>query len=245
MIHLKTCPICASSRISDSNQVGLAPKVDHEIMPGTKIDAVILAKYFVCQNCRILFQNPRMSDRELSVFYSKGYYRKTLNLTEKEMDEDEKRRAQVDKELIFEIVGQPKSHLDIGCSRGYLLNEVGAEKKVGVESNRDYLKVKNVKVYSKMNKVPRQEFNLVTTIHTLEHVSEPLKYLEEMTDFLTNDGFLVVEVPTWKSPGGPLRLAHLYHFETDVLKNLCKEVRLKVVEVRFTPHLLVFCKKLY
>lgn len=241
MITLNSCPICDSYRITQYNQAGTAPHVIHEIMPGVKVDAAIITRYCVCQDCNLIFQNPRLSDLELDEFYSQGYYRRTLNMTDKQMDDDEVYRAKIDAEIIKQYVGKLTSHLDIGCSRGYLLDAIGAAVRVGVESNVGYVSVKGVAVYPEINLVPQKSFDLVTAIHVLEHVPSPLDYLQSMAKFVSKSGHLVIEVPTWKSPGGPLRLAHLYHFEPDVLKLMCAQARLGVIHVQFTPHLMLIC----
>lgn len=242
MITLNTCPVCDGHGITGFSQVGLAPHVSHEIMPGVKVEAAIITRYSSCQDCHLIFQNPRLSDEELDKFYSRGYYRSTLNLTDKQIDEDELYRAKTDADIIKQQIGTVTSHLDIGCSRGYLLEAVGAQVKVGVEANVDWVKVKGVKVYPKMSQVPEKSFDLVTAIHVLEHVSAPLEDLRRMVKLVGRTGYLIVEVPTWKSPGGPLRLAHLYHFEPDILRQMCRQVGLRVVQTLFTPHLLLICQ---
>lgn len=222
--------------------MGLAPRVAYEVMPGVKVNATVVAYYFLCQNCHVIFQNPRMSDQELNKFYSEGYYRRLLNMTDEERDNDEMYRAKVDLDIINKSVGKVKSHLDVGCSRGYLLELVKADFKAGVESDVNNVTAKGVKVYRQISEVPSKSFDLVSALHTLEHVPDPKSFLEDMIKLVHKNGSLVIEVPTWKSPGGPLRLPHLFHFEPDVLKLMCQEVGLKVLHVEFTPHLLLICK---
>lgn len=242
MITLNSCPICNSNSIARYNQSGVAPHVVHEIMPGVKVNAAILTYYSICQDCHVIFQNPRMSDEELDRFYIEGYYRRVINLTDEEKDKDEMFRAEVDSKIIKENLGEIESHLDIGASRGYLLDKVSAKLKVGVESDTSNVTVSGIKVYSQIKKVPQKSFNLITAIHTLEHVPDPVSFLKDMIKLVDKNGHLVIEVPTWKSPGGPLRLPHLFHFEPDVLRLMCKEVGLRVIHTEFTPHLMLICK---
>lgn len=243
MITLKSCPVCQSALIAQYRESGFAPQVTHEIMPGVKITAAIITRYCICQNCHVIFQNPRMSDSELNRFYGKGYYRRSIDMTDEEKDKDEIYRAKFDSKIIKENLGEIASHLDIGASRGFLLDEIGAKIKVAVESDTENVTVSGIEVYSQVSLVPQKTFDLVTAIHTLEHVSDPISYLKSMIAKVGKNGHLVIEVPTWKSPGGPLRLPHLFHFEPDVLKLMCREVGLKVIHVEFTPHLLLICKK--
>lgn len=223
-------------------QAGFAPQVVHEIMPGVKVNAAIITRYSVCQNCNVIFQNPRMSDEELKKFYEEGYYRQLINMTGEEKDNDEMYRAKFDSKIINENLGDVESHLDIGASRGYFLDKVGAKLKVGVESDTKNVTVSGIEVYSQTRKVPQKSFELVSAIHTLEHVSDPVSFLREMIKKVSKDGHLIIEVPTWKSLGGPLRLPHLFHFEPDVLKLMCRGLGLKVTHVEFTPHLILICK---
>lgn len=243
MITLTSCPICGNSQINKHPKFGVAPLIAYEIMPGVAVKAVVLSHYSVCSNCFVIFQNPRLSDGELDKFYSDGFYRKTLNTTDEEKDKDEERRAKFDAEIIKKNIGQVNSHLDIGASRGYLLDEVGADVKVAVESDVSGVKVKGIKLYSEMSKVPQKSFDLVTAIHVLEHVPAPLDYLRSMAKLTGKTGHLVVEVPTWKSPAGPLRLAHLYHFEPHVLRHMCIQAGLEIIQEVFTPHLFLICAK--
>jgi SAM-dependent methyltransferase len=242
MITLKSCPNCKSNSIVQYRQVIQPPDVAYEIMPGVKVNATVISRYYICQNCNLIFQNPRLSDTDLDRFYSQGYYRRTIDATKEEMNFDEESRAKVDVAIVKKIIGDVESHLDIGSGRGYLLEGIGANIKVGVDANIDYIKAKSVSIYSDINQVPQKQFDLVTAIHVLEHVSKPLDYLKKMTNLVKKGGYLVIEVPTWKSPGGSLRFAHLYHFEPDVLKLMCAQVGLTVEHTEFTPHLLLICK---
>jgi len=240
---LDFCPVCGSHNVLDIKEIGWAPQVIYEIMPGVEVYAAVISHYYKCTGCSLIFQNPRMSDEELNKFYSQGYYRWNLNLSDEEMDKGEKYRAGIDAGIIKKHVGNVDSHLDVGCGRGYLLEAIWAKTKVGVDENTDWETVEGIKIYNKIDQVPTQFFDLVTAIHVLEHVPAPLDYLKKLAKFLKKDGFLVIEVPTWKSPGGSLRLAHLSHFEPDVLRLMCKQVGLKVVQTEFTPHLMLICQK--
>lgn len=243
MIMLKECPICGNGKISNFEKIGLAPHVDYEIMPKVMVNAAIVSRYSVCSDCGIIFQNPRLSDSELDMFYGQGYYRQLLNMTQEQIDADELFRAKTDAEIIRGYFdGDIGSHLDVGCSRGNLLTELGTKIKVGVESNVDYVKENGIKVFKRLDQVPNQTFDLVSAIHVLEHESNPIDYLKSMAEFVKSGGLVAIEVPTWSSPGGPLRLPHLYHFEPEVLKRMCEQTGLTVLHEHHTPHLMLVCK---
>jgi hypothetical protein len=241
MITLKSCPVCARYNIVPYKKVSVGSLVV-EILSGVKIETTVVASYWACQECHLIFQNPRLSDQELDIYYSSGYYRRTINPPPEGMDKGEENRAYTDAGIIKQYVGDVISHLDIGCGRGYLLEAVGAGVKVGTESDTGYVRAKGVKVYSELDKVFPKKFDLVTSIHVLEHVPHPLDYLRAMAKFIGKDGYLVIEVPSLKTLGGPLGFAHLSYFEPDVLRMMCRGVGLRVLETKFTPHLLLICK---
>lgn len=241
MITLKSCPVCSSDNFTQY-QIINGGSLICEIIPSVKVDAQITTRYCLCQDCHLIFQNPRLSDEELDLYYSTGYYRRTINPPPEGRDAGEANRAKLDAEIIAHNLDKVNSHLDIGCGLGYFLEAVDAGVKIGIESDVDYVKVKGVEVYPDMDQVPRRKFDLVTAIHTLEHVPYPLDFLKKMVKFIGKGGFLIIEVPSWKTTGGPLGFAHLSHFETDVLKLMCLKAGLKVIHLEFTPHLLLICK---
>lgn len=242
MITLKSCPNCGSCNIGKFRVIKGSHLI-HEIMPAVLVDSIIIIHYSVCRDCNLIFQNPRLSDTELNKYYSSGYYRKTVPQPPEGMDKGEKNRAIIDAGIIKKSIGKIQSHLDIGCGRGYLLKTIDAEEKAGVETDVKYIKFKGIEVYREMNKIPKnKKFDLVTSIHALEHVPHPLDYLKSMTEFIKKSGHLVIEVPSWKIRGGPLGFAHLFHFEPDVLKLMCKKAGLEVIQTEFTPNLVLICK---
>jgi SAM-dependent methyltransferase len=244
MITLNACPVCESSNLRQYPQPIIeTPDISYQIVSGVSVNVVVISRYSTCQSCQLIFQNPRLSAPELKKYYNQGFYRSLLNSTTEQTDRNELNRAQLDAEKIRQHTGVLESHLDIGCSRGYLLEAVGAKLKVGVESNIAYVKSRGLKIYPELSKVGRKSFDLVSAIHVLEHVPNPLKFLQSMSKLIKKGGYLVVEVPTWKSPGGSLRFVHLSHFEPDVLVNMIKYIGLSIEDIQFTPHLLLICRK--
>lgn len=241
MITLKSCPVCDSDRIAEFRVVP-GEKIVVEVLHGIKINALIVTRYCLCQDCRLIFQNPRLSDAELDIYYGSGYYRKTMVPPPEGMDQGEENRARVDAKIIKEHLGKVESHLDVGCGSGYLLDAVGARVRVGVESDVDYVKVNGVEVSPGIDQVPARKFDLVSAIHVLEHVPYPLQFLKKMTKFVKKSGHLVIDVPSQETRGGPFGFPHLSYFEPEVLKNLCAKAGLGVIHEEFTPHLVLICK---
>ena len=241
MVTLNSCPVCNSYLIADYKVISGGGLIV-EIIPGVTINAQIVVRYCVCRSCSLIFQNPRLSDAELGKYYSTGFYRKTIKQPPEGMDAAEKDRAKIDTKIIRRHLGEVGSHLDIGCGQGHMLDAIGAAVRVGTESDLGYVAVKGVKVYKNMSQVRPKKFDLVSSLHVLEHVPHPLVFLKQIARFVKKDGYLLIEVPSWKTRGGPLGFVHLSHFEPDVLKIMCLKAGLKVIETEFTPNLILICK---
>jgi 2-polyprenyl-3-methyl-5-hydroxy-6-metoxy-1,4-benzoquinol methylase len=68
--------------------------------------------------------------------------------------------------------------------------------------------------------VPGQ-FQVITLIHSLEHIAEPSKFLAGLRDKLTIDGLLVVQVPDcWQNPFMFLVADHATHFFESTLNEV-------------------------
>ena len=137
------------------------------------------------------------------------------------MDADEKRRA-LDVAVWLDKRGiMPSSHADIGASRGYLLSEVGARTQSGYDVNPKYAERDIWDLCG--------EFELVTSIHVLEHTTDPLKELEWYKSLST--GYVLVEVPGINATGGALRFAHLWYFPPKVLADMMVKCGMEIVEI--------------
>jgi 2-polyprenyl-3-methyl-5-hydroxy-6-metoxy-1,4-benzoquinol methylase len=178
-----------------------------------------------------------MSDENLTKFYASGDYRKWTGLSEEKSAQDEMVRAKQDAMHFFRF-GPFRRHLDVGCSRGYLLQQVDSDVKFGVEPNLDsWTEDARITMASDISLVPGQ-FDLVTIIHVLEHVPDPLTTLNECRKRLEKGGKLIVEVPTEYSPGGWARFAHIYHFPTWSMHYVADILGMHIVEMFKSPHLI-------
>lgn len=242
MVNINGCPNCKSNNLKEYCTVP-SGELTIEITQGVRVNGVIVVKYHECQNCKLIFQNPRLSEEELNTFYASGYYRLNINQPIGGMEKGEEDRAIMDLSIIKKYVGNIESHLDVGCGLGFLLKMIDAKTKVGIESDINYVKFKDIQVYKSLAEVGNKKYDLVTSIHELEHVYYPMAHLEEMAGLVKSGGYLVIEVPSSKSGPSIFGLPHLSYFEPDVLKLMCKKVGLKVISTEFTPHLIMICTK--
>jgi cyclopropane fatty-acyl-phospholipid synthase-like methyltransferase len=233
MVEVNKCMVCGSDTIISAGTYNSRPsmKVD---LGYTVLPVIARVSYSQCLMCGMIWQNPRMSDKDLNEYYSKGHYRQYLSATVESMDEDEILRA---KRIVEELDMIPTRHLDIGCSRGFLLRGTktafgcGIQ---GVDSNPSYA-VDNIPVVDDISLV-WGTFDLITMIHVLEHTTDPIKELQRVKPFLSKEGTLIIEVPSHKSTGSPWRLAHTLHMEPWVLTNICMIAGYAVKDIALEEH---------
>ena len=216
---VKACPLCDSERSQPH--------------PFDK------ASYLLCLDCDFVYQSPRMTDDEIDVFYGTDDYRKTRMEAFLANNIDEVPRAR----RVSGWITQGKTHLDVGCARGHLLQITKQKgyRVMGVEPNPDYT-LKDIPTVRSIEEVDGSWDN-ITCIHVLEHVVDVKGMVSRMIKLLAPGGLLIVEVPGEQSKGGALSAAHLSYFKPHVLKRLFSELTL-IHELELPYTLMFFTKEI-
>ncbi len=108
--------------------------------------------------------------------------------------------------------------LDIGCGDGSFLEKFAGNKwqLTGIEINRNLAKQAKLKL-KKANiltqpvqhiKLTEQSFEIITMWHVLEHLPNPKIVLNSLSNLISPDGYLVIEVPNGNSIYRKLFRAH-------------------------------------
>lgn len=91
-----------------------------------------------------------------------------------------------------------------------------------------------------------QSFDVAVASHTLEHVPEPLPFLQEIRRILHGDGLLVIAVPNFASVmaqtlrthwAGLLPDQHLWHFTPKTLRTMLDRAGFRTLRVTSDPYL--------
>jgi 2-polyprenyl-3-methyl-5-hydroxy-6-metoxy-1,4-benzoquinol methylase len=188
----------------------------------------------ICQQCGFVYQSPRMTVEELDQFYARSYrqlYQGEGGPTSKDLAIQAER---ADHLLEFTLRSIPKVNkfLDIGSSAGTLLERFKALyqcRAIGVEPGvayRQYAQEKGLHVFTDLTEIDAEKigpFDLVSMIHVLEHIPDPVFYLNELRQGLIHpNGALLVEVPNlWIHDS--FEVAHLSSFSPHTLKELLKQ----------------------
>jgi SAM-dependent methyltransferase len=166
-----------------------------------------------CEACGFVFTNPRLPSRALEKYYTQHYRLEGLPIPKsiEQFLSDEYREIWFSKERDLNVVlaAKPRGRLlDIGCASGTLLwlaRQKGIEVK-GVEVSKGSAEfAKNIlglDVFCGQledARLPDAQFDVVTMIHSLEHVSEPRRALREIRRILSDDGVFIAVVPNFAS----------------------------------------------
>ena len=227
--HELHCPLCGKSKAKVMSEMDSF---------GFKV------RYYLCQTCGFVFQNPGESAAADPAFYEETY-RKLYQATEEPTAKDlrqQRLRAEYQLGLMHQHgVCRLGRALDIGASSGTLMqtiSEAYGGVMIGVEPGNAYRKLaeeKGFKLYPSLEQLHANEtakFDLVTLMHVLEHLEDPLTILREIREtLLEKNGFLLVEVPNFYAHDS-YELAHLSCFTEHTLTEMLKLAGYKIMHMR-------------
>jgi SAM-dependent methyltransferase len=150
-----------------------------------------------CKNCGLIFTNPRPAAHHLERFYGGENY--SCHTTEGSSSTGKKAAALL--KFISARSPQPsKTLLDVGCGSGAFM---AAAQKAGWqvsgmepgERGRESCAKLGFNVATSLESLTGKQFGVITLIHVLEHLPDPIKILSFLSSLLTSNGILIVEVP--------------------------------------------------
>ena len=131
--------------------------------------------------------------------------------------------------------------LDVGCGNGATLRAFASLfpewRLIGTELNDKYREtVENIPGVEAMLSVdpPRidGDFDLVSLVHVLEHIPDPIKYLQILQEKVSGDGYLFIEVPDFECNPFDLIVAdHSTHFSPNFLSGIVSSAGYEVLVV--------------
>jgi len=216
MLKIKKCDFCNKTEFKT-----LFFERDHKYKFPVKFRVV------ECNNCGLIFINPRPSFQELKKHYPKEYYSfKKIDLKEN----SEKTRFKL---FLYDLYFNPKNKkyllklllspflpylrgtkitpnaklLDVGCGSGqfiYEMRQFGIDV-YGIEpgefdelgARKIGLKIRKSDLIAASYK--KNYFDMITINHVLEHLSDPSEIIKEMYHILKRGGLLIIGVPNKRS----------------------------------------------
>jgi SAM-dependent methyltransferase len=221
------CPLC------DSNASSLFDQREFRSHPVTNV---------ICQDCGLVYQSPRMTEAESQAFYETEYrllYQGQEGPNPKDLA-IQTARAQVALDYIRQQIKSSTRILDIGCSTGILLQQFKAyyqSEACGVEPGimyRQYAQSLGLQVVSSLEELQApgaSHFNLVSMMHVLEHLPNPVEYLINIKEkFIDPDGWLLLEVPNLYAHDC-FEVAHLVSFSIHTLTQVVQKAGYRVIQL--------------
>lgn len=208
---------------------------------------------FKCDNCDLVYVNPRPTTEDIKSFYPEGYYKNEFlqqgGLVKKLVQwavDREKRN------FVLSVINKKDGAnlLDIGCGDGRFLNSIRETGFIvygtdisdeGLRNARKAYGLKNLfKGELKDARYEEGVFDAITLWTSLEHVHNPLDLLREVSRVLSKQGAIVLSVPN--SASLQFRLfrerwfhldvpRHLYIYSQKSMGMLCEKSGLRVLRV--------------
>ena len=231
--QVKFCPLCGMEKFS---------VFDQRNFRGFQVTNVL------CSQCGLVFQTPRMSESELDTFYKEQYrvaYQGHGGPSDRDLKVQKARAEYLVNFLQRMEIKQVQNYLDIGSSAGSLIERVqqvfGCDS-VGVEPGdayRHYAEAKGMRVFKELSLIEEaelQRFDLVSLIHVLEHLPDPIDYLKALRiKFLSQNAKLLVEVPNLYAHDC-FEVAHLTSFSSNRLVEVLNKAGFKSLFIERHGH---------
>ncbi|WP_242083503.1 class I SAM-dependent methyltransferase [Aestuariivivens sediminis] len=166
-------------------------------------------QYVKCNNCEMVYQNPRISIDQIKEFYDGEYiaHRKKKNwglltpLYEWAMNKHDREKEKI---LIKHVaLNEQTEILDVGCAVGtfllhinkkYGVNISGVDFKEGL-AYPDFDKIEFYEGLFYEQNIKEERYDVVTMWHFLEHCYDPNKSIQMAKKVLKKEGKLIIEVP--------------------------------------------------
>ena len=232
--QLTTCPICGSEYIK-------------EVFHGDKFEDGLHT--YLCDACAVSFTNPMPSEAFLDHFYRTDYrkrysgYKRPSHKYITRLGRDERARYHADFVLESGVLKDEVTVIDIGAAEGSFLKAMAAVAEqyknvssIGVEPNLEFSRwaLENGyydHVVDNVDKLGVTGPVLISMIHVLEHIREPVKFLADLV-VKHHELIIFVDVPdaTEYKSVTEVHLAHLYHFTEHSLVRCFEQAGLTVMQ---------------
>lgn len=204
-----------------------------------------------CDSCGLVFTSPRPSDEVLADYYRDSYYQKGRASYQQLQAEAPAFGDHALARRMRRMTGQRRSRglrsVDVGCGGGALVEAFAGAgfEACGLEPNRAVAE-SGVALGRAISQVPidalgQGTFDVVTCMHVLEHIPDPMTFVRCLVKCLAPGGLLVIEVPDYGSKAAKRDGArwkalypglHLHQFEEATMGKLLVKCGMEIVETR-------------
>lgn len=230
--NYNSCHICNSGRVEEEILFSNLCRVTSDCRPWRRN-----GRLGCCSSCGFV---QKIIDKDFTneckeIYRDYNVYLQSAGEEQRTFDQvngfSEERSKTIIKKVFNEVVLPDQGRMvDIGCGNGGMLrsfasiypnwllsgNELDHRNKIEVE------KIRGVEALycCEPQDIPGR-FDLVTMIHCLEHVEYPLLFLESISNKLTDNGYLLIEVPDFTiNPFDIIVADHCTHFTSSTIQTI-------------------------
>lgn len=210
-----------------------------------------------CQNCGLIYVNPKPSEDEIAKFYPDTYsWKETLTAESKitilirKLEKIYRHHLlHYETSKVVKVANRKTGKLlDVGCGAGDRVDifrrlgfdTYGIEPSSSAEYARGHLGL-NVKQVDLLEaNCPDSFFDIITLHNVLEHTHNPQKVIRELHRILKEDGIVAIQVPNtdciqfklfkkrWAAVDVP---RHLYYFNIGFLKKMLGKGNFEIIKI--------------
>lgn len=225
-----------------------SPQQDHHMEVPNRFKPEETFTLVRCSHCGFVFLYPRPDEKEIENYYEDEDYQPHQK-DPKSFSEYIYQKVRVwnnsYKRRLIENLISKSSILDYGCGTGEFLLEMqhagwvtyGFEPAVKAKTVAQQYGLRLLKSPEDL-KTP---VDVMTLWHVLEHVHQPISLLNQLKEYLSADGLLIIAVPNprsvdsrmfgknWVAYDAP---RHLYHFRPKDIDSLLHSLGFKIIEYK-------------
>jgi hypothetical protein len=213
-------------------------------------------KVFQCDFCGLAWLKDNRTQKQLNEYYAKEYRKKHTPSKGLKTNPDEifsascghyqeERLNNIMRELKPKLSGKAfTSLLEVGSSAGQFLIEAGNvfNEIYGVELDskcakfcEKLLQLEKGHIVNNIKRFEGKKFDVITLFQVLEHVKNPLEFIEGLKQYMDKDSYIAIEVPNlndallseYELPNYKqfyFHKAHLWYFNYDTLNMLMSKL---------------------
>lgn len=202
----------------------------------------------LCKKCGVIRLKKRLDDYSTAEFY-RNEYRDIyvgMELASEEFFNSQVQRGQIFYNLIQENIEicNINTVFEIGCGAGGILYPFyqNGKRVSGCDFGEKYLRFgqnKGLNLYQgefDIDKTPKKSQDLIILSHVMEHFNEPISTMNKIIELISDEGYLLVEVPgifdiqkTYFNPILYFQNAHVHNYYYYYLRVFFESLGLRVI----------------
>jgi hypothetical protein len=226
-ITLTNCPIC------DRTGEELVGQVQTFVR---RWNQVITSHFSFCSACEFAWMRNPPSAESLADYYSSNDQYRRSELTAEEAHH-------IGEQVCFLVSGAERSvarHLEIGPDNGAFLDLLALRlrgESFFLELNEEAASALTARGMRDAGSLPDVRFDTITLRHVLEHIVDPVAFLNSTSERLNDRGVVFIEVPDYSSvadgESDVFQLEHVNYFSITSIQQVARRCGLRVERVEF------------